>query len=66
MDKITAKQVVELKDSGHVVYSYPRKKVICVDGFKYFSAEAGALSAASPQKRELGVTGCGNTNEAQS
>jgi len=57
MDKITAKQITELKDSGHVVYAYPRKKVICVDGYKYYSADAGALSAASLQKRELGVAG---------
>ena len=46
MTTITAKQVADLKTTGHVVFAYPRKGVICVDGFKYFKACAQALAAA--------------------
>ena len=25
--------------NGHVIANYPRKKLICIDGFKYFNYE---------------------------
>ena len=43
---ITAKQVADLKATGHVVAAYPRKGLVCVDGFKYFKAGVQALAAA--------------------
>ena len=46
MSTITAKQVTYLKASGHVVSAYPRKGIVCVDGFKYFKAGVQALAAA--------------------
>ena len=46
MSTITAKQVTDLKASGHVVSAYPRKGIVCVDGFKYFKAGVQALAAA--------------------
>ena len=36
MKQITRKRIEELKKAGHVVHEYPRKKQVCVDGFKYF------------------------------
>ena len=43
---LNAKQVTALKQAGHVIGVYPRKGVICVDGFKYFRVDAAALAAA--------------------
>lgn len=45
MQSITASQVLALKSTGRVVVGYPRKGVICVDGFKYFKACEKALAA---------------------
>lgn len=43
---ITAKQVQELKAAGRVVFAYPRKKEIVVDGFKRYAASPAAIAAA--------------------
>ena len=36
MELITRKLMDELEKAGHVVHEYPRKKVVCVDGYKYY------------------------------
>ena len=46
MPTLTAKQVTALKLAGRVIGVYPRKGIICVDGFKYFRVDAAALAAA--------------------
>jgi len=33
---ITRKQVAHLNATRHVAYIYPRKKIVVVDGFKYY------------------------------
>jgi hypothetical protein len=34
---ITRAQVEQLRAQGHVAYIYPRKKIVCVDGSKYYT-----------------------------
>ena len=36
MTTITMKEVVRLNATGHVAHVYPRKRLVCVDGFKYY------------------------------
>ena len=36
METMTLKQAAELKQKGHVVWVYPKKKIIKVDGFKQY------------------------------
>ena len=36
MKTITQKQIDELQAKKHVVHIYPRKKIVEVDGFKYY------------------------------
>ena len=40
MQTITIKQVRDLSASGHVVFGYPRKCEVVVDGFKRYVASA--------------------------
>ncbi len=47
MVAITAARVRELRTTGHVVFAYPHKGIIVVDGFKRFKANQAALSAAA-------------------
>ena len=46
MQSITAKQVQALKAAGRVVFAYPRKGEVVVDGFKRYSAGPAACAAA--------------------
>jgi len=46
MRTITVKEVLELKRTGHVVFAYPRKGRIVVDGFKHYQASHAAIEAA--------------------
>ena len=46
MAQITAAVVAELKASGQVVFAYPRKGIIVVNGFKRFKATDAAIKAA--------------------
>ena len=46
MPNITAAQVTKLKESGQVVFAYPRKGIIVVNGFKRFKATDAAIKAA--------------------
>lgn len=34
---ITQKEVDRLIAGGHVAHVYPRKRIVCVDGFKYYT-----------------------------
>lgn len=43
-DFITAKQIIELEKSNHVVSVYPRKHMVCIDGFKYYKINSGTLN----------------------
>ena len=36
MKTITQREVDKLLAEKHAVHVYPKKKVVCVDGFKYF------------------------------
>ena len=36
MNTITIKEIEALIKSGRTVHVYPRKKIVCVDGYKYF------------------------------
>ena len=49
MNTITLKQVQALKAAGRVVYGYPVKGMVCVDGFKYFKATTEVAKAAKAQ-----------------
>jgi hypothetical protein len=33
---ISTKEVERLKAAGYAVHIYPRKKLVCVNGFKYY------------------------------
>lgn len=45
LNKITTKEVNELVVTGHVVFGYPRKQIIMVDGFKRYSASPQTIKA---------------------
>lgn len=36
METITKKQVEALKKAGNVAHIYPRKKIVCVNGYQYY------------------------------
>ena len=46
MQSITIKQVQDIKAAGRVVFAYPRKGEVVVDGFKRYSASPAACAAA--------------------
>jgi len=49
MNKINLAQVKQLIDTKHVVYLHARKRIICIDGFKYRSISEADL----PKVKEL-------------
>jgi hypothetical protein len=46
MKNISAAKVIALRASGQVVFAYPRKGIIVVNGFKRFKASPPAIKAA--------------------
>ena len=44
MDFITAKQIIDKENAGNVVAVYPRKHIVCINGFKYYKINAGTLA----------------------
>ena len=42
-DYITSKQLVALEKNNHSIGIYPRKHIVCVDGFKYYKINACTL-----------------------
>ena len=44
MDYLTAKQIIERESNGAVVHIYPRKHIVCVNGFQYYKINQGTLN----------------------
>ena len=42
-DYITAKTLIELEKNNHVIGVYPRKHMVCIDGFKYYKINHATL-----------------------
>ena len=43
MENITLQEVKALIESNRVVFAYPRKNILSVDGFKKFNAQANVF-----------------------
>ena len=43
MDYLTARGIVEAEKNGRAVKLYPRKHIVCLDGFKYFKVSGGTI-----------------------
>ena len=46
MNDITVVEIVAFLAKGYVISVYPRKHMICVNGFKYYRAGAAEILAA--------------------
>lgn len=46
-EKITMEEVIELKKKGCCVHGMPKKRLICVNGFKIYSADAATIKKAN-------------------
>ena len=42
-DYITAKTLIQLEKDNHAVGVYPRKHMVCIDGFKYYNINHATL-----------------------
>ena len=42
-DYITAKALIDFDNKNHVVAVYPRKHMVCIDGFKYYKINHATL-----------------------
>lgn len=42
---ISTSEAVNLINTGRVVYAYPRKKIVVVNGFKRYSASTATIAA---------------------
>ena len=43
MNYITAKQIIEAERAGRIIAIYPRKHIVCLDGFKYYKVSGGVI-----------------------
>ena len=44
MDFITARDLIKIFNEKRVIFIYPRKHVVCIDGSKYFKVSAATLN----------------------
>jgi len=44
MDYLTAEQIIEKEKKGLVVCLYPRKHIVCVNGFQYYKVSGGTVN----------------------
>jgi len=44
MDFITAKDIIRIEGQNRSIVVYPRKHMVCIDGYKYYKINTGTLN----------------------
>ena len=44
MDFLTAESIINYEKTKYAIHIYPRKHIVCIDGFKYFKISHGTLN----------------------